>query len=419
MVCWPEWRVLDAENTSQKKRRRFSSSSSQVSNRPPALISRSRLHLIRTVTVRNFEAFAPLVMAWDRLAWEAPQQIPILLPDFVEATLHHRLAPKESWFCSFAYAGDRLVGVLPVIIAPHAALGRCWPRLRVAFDEHAPCGDALLAPDCAREALRALLAEVTREIPHSRSLEFTAVRQSSPTWYVLHDGLEGHLLHLRPHWKHSCLAVRGECDRYFAGLGKMRRNLRIGRQKLEKHGTISVELRKGPAAGADFLAEFLALEASGWKGRTGTAILKNPNLVTFYTRLVERFAAKGRLEWHVIRVEGRLVAAQMAFRCGASLMLPKYAYDEEFAECMPGHLLIEEVIREAFSRPEIAELNPMSDSPQHRLFHMPRDEYHNVLLVRRTALSAFLHRTRQAIRSVYRTHVRPHMPSVRKRRSPR
>ncbi len=302
----------------------------------------------------------------------------------------------------------------------------------------------MLAPDQASAALRALLAEVAREAPRHRGLELKAVRHCSPAWNALQAEPEGYLLHPEPFWKKAFLDVRGDADSYFASLGKMRRNLRLGRRRLEKYGAVSVEMRRGAAAGDDFLAEFLehrtvcrtrsdstsargrgvgrrgsafssdalALEASGWKGRMGTAILNDPDLVTFYTRLVRSFAAKGRLEWHMIRVEGRLVAAQMGIRCGASLMLPKYAYDEEFAECWPGHILVEEVIKDAFARPEIAELNPMSDGNQHRLFHLPRDEYANVRLVRRTVMSVSRRFVRGTVRSVYRDYLRPRIRPV-------
>jgi CelD/BcsL family acetyltransferase involved in cellulose biosynthesis len=369
---------------------------------------------LRTVSVSDLDALAPHAPAWDRLAWDAPQKLPTLLPGWVEAFLRHRLQPNETWLCIFAYAGDKLVGVLPVIITPHPLLGRRWPVLQTPFDAHTRSGDIVLAPDYATAAFRALLAEVARQVPNYLGINLKAVRQNSPTRRALQDVPEGYLCHeLRSMF--SLLNVQGDYDRYFAGLGKMRRNLRIGRERLRKHGTISVEMRRGSAAGEDFLPEFLALEASGWKGQLGTAILKNPDLVTFYTSLVRRFAAEGRLEWHAIRVEDHLVAAQLAVRCGASLMLPKYAYNEDFAECTPGHLLMEEVIKEAFSRPELVEINPMSDASQHRLFHMSRDEYIDLHLVRRTTLSVLFQLPYVATRSLYQDHVRPRIPPTVKK----
>jgi hypothetical protein len=255
-----------------------------------------------------------------------------------------------------------------------------------------------------------LLDELRRQVPGHLGLHLQAVRQSSPVWRALQDKPEGYLVYRGQSSMYAYLDVQGDFDRYFADLGKMRQNLRRGRRKLEARGAVSVEMRRGSAAGEDFLVEFLGLEASGWKGRMGTAILNDPNMVAFYNSLVRNFAAQGQLEWHNLRVDGRLVAAQLGIRCGASLVLPKYAYDEEYAEGIPGHILIEEVVKEAFARPEVSEINPMSYGSQHQLFRMGCDEYTGVHLVRRTAATALFHLPRIAMRSLYQDHVRPRIP---------
>ena len=96
----------------------------------------SHPHCLRTVTVHDFDALAPHFAAWDRLAWKAPQRLPTLLPAWVDAFLRHKLKPNERWLCSFAYIGDHLVGVLPVIATPHRLLGSSWPTLRTPSDAH-------------------------------------------------------------------------------------------------------------------------------------------------------------------------------------------------------------------------------------------------------------------------------------------
>jgi hypothetical protein len=171
-------------------------------------------------------------------------------------------------------------------------------------------------------------------------------------------------------------------------------------------------MRRGEAAGEDFLPIFLDLEFSGWKGRNGTSIRDCPGKTALYTHLARNLAARGELEWHIVRVGGSLAAAQFAVRCGDSLMLPKYAYDEAFAAGMPGHILMEEVIRDAFARPEIAELNPMSDSEQHRLLHLPREDYVDWHLVRRNALALAFQLPRALKEEAYQDWVRPRIPQA-------
>jgi CelD/BcsL family acetyltransferase involved in cellulose biosynthesis len=365
---------------------------------------------VRTVAAQDFDSLKPHLAAWDRLAWESPQRLPTLLPAWVDASFRHGLGPDTRWLCCFAYEDERLVGVMPVVVGRSRILGQEMPLLSTN-SEFTPTGDILLAPDRAAEALKALLAEVGRHLPMHLGLDLVAVRQSSPVWAALQEGLDGYIVRRSSRDRYSFLAVKGCFEAYMKSLGKMRRNVRIGRKRLESRGRIFIEMRRGEHAGVDFLPEFLALEASGWKGRKGTAILNEPDKLAFYTALVENFAAQGRLEWHLIRVDGQLAAAGIGLRCGASLMLPKYAFNEDYAACMPGSLLTEEIFRDAFSRPEIEEVNHMSYSESDRLWHMPQDTYVHLHLVRRSPVAVLVRLPRLMARSAYQAHVQPRIPA--------
>ncbi|WP_246690587.1 GNAT family N-acetyltransferase [Microvirga aerophila] len=361
------------------------------------------------MTVHTLEDLRPHIPAWDRLAWDASQKIPTLSPAWVDAFLRHRLKKGERWFCSFAYASDELVGVLPTIVVPHPVLGERWPLLHTPFDnETTPSCDILLAPEEAGAALQALLAEAERQAPNHIGLDLKAVRQGSPAWRALQSGSDGYVVHRGRRSMYSFLDVQGDFDTYLGNFSHMGRNLRRFRKKLERLGAVSVEIRKESTADENLLLEFLALEASGWKGRNGTAILNDHNLVDFYTTVARNFAMRGHLEWHAIRVNNRLVAAQMAVQCGATLILLKYAFDEDFADCRPGTLLTEVTLREAFSRSDLDEVNPMSDFDAHRLWHMSSDEYIDIHLVRRSAFPVLL----QLPRTLYHEYVRPRIPEA-------
>lgn len=228
---------------------------------------------IRTVTVRSLEGLAPHVQAWDALAWNAPQALPSLLPGWADAFLRHRLLANEKWLCSFAYAGSALVGVLVVIVSPHRFLGHARPWLHTPFDDLTNSGDVLLDPQHAVPAFSALLQEVDRNVPGYPGINLHAVRQQSPLWESLkltpskHDVVAGNT------YRYSKIDLSTGLDTYFAGLGNLRRNIRRYRKKLEEKGSVTFEMQVGSAADENFLAEFLRLEASGWKGRKGTAIL--------------------------------------------------------------------------------------------------------------------------------------------------
>nr|WP_246505375.1 GNAT family N-acetyltransferase [Microvirga antarctica] len=368
---------------------------------------------LRTVTVRDFDGLAPHRAAWDRLAWSAPQQVANLLPSWVEAFLRHRLKPREKWFCSFAYRGDALVGVLPAVVAPHPVLGRFRPLLSTPFDALTPSGDLLLDPAHAELALQALLAEARAAEPAHLGLALRAVRRSSPLWGALTAAGGDHVRHgLRARF--SFLDVSGDAETYFASLGNLRRNLKRYRKKLDGRGAVTVEMRRGVAPGDPFRDEFLALEAAGWKGRNDTALLNHPGALAFYIALLDNIAATGRLEWQGIRLDGRLVAAGMGIRCGRSLMLPKIAFDEDYTDCMPGNLLSAEVIRDGFARSDVDEINHMSNAAWHQFWRMDSDDYTDIHLVRPGLVPILFQLSRVGATAFYQDHIRPRIPAALK-----
>jgi CelD/BcsL family acetyltransferase involved in cellulose biosynthesis len=362
-------------------------------------------------TVHDFDALQEHIGAWSRLACDAPQGLPILLPAWVCAFLQHKLAPNEKWMCSFAYEGERLVGVLPIILGPHPLLGKDWPVLRTPSDKHTPSADVLLAPDMPTASFSALIAELDRQVPKHLGLDLKGIRSNSPLWQALKGGFQGYYVRSGFRFEYSFLDVSGSFDLYLSGFQKMKANLKRFRKKLEQRGQVSVEIVRGSSAGVELLPEFLQLEASGWKGRTQTAILCNQHEEAFYSAFAAMLSAEGRLEWHLIRVDGRLVAAQFCYMCGRSLILDKYAFDEEFAECRPGTLLTELTFREAFARDDIAEVNPVSSASAHEVWHMPKDEYVNVHLVRRRTIPLLTQYPRVRMQSLYQDRLRPRIPA--------
>jgi hypothetical protein len=370
---------------------------------------------VRTVAVSNFPDLVPHLASWDHLAWDAPQGIPTLMPGWVDAFLRHKLSSDERWLCSFAYIGDRLVGVLPIVITPHPFLGASWPILRTPFDAHTPSGDVLLASDCAAAAFKALLAEVSHHVPNHLGFDFKAVRQSSSLWTAVEGGIKGYITRPTIRWKYSFLKVEGDINGYRSSLGQIRSDVKRGRKKLEARGAVSIELGKGSVNAEELLKEFIALEASGWKGRSQSAMVNNPNVIAFYTTLVRNLASQGRVEWKAIRVDDKLVAAELCIRCGGSLTQPKQAYDEDFADCKPGHLLRDETIKDAFSRAELVEFNPMSDAHAHRRWHMPLDNYTDVHLIRQGLIPVCFQLPRIAARAAYQSYVRPRIPVAMKK----
>ncbi|HEX8446363.1 MAG TPA: GNAT family N-acetyltransferase [Sphingomonas sp.] len=140
----------------------------------------------------------------------------------------------------------------------------------------------------------------------------------------------------------SWLAGRSKRDR--------RRWLKLERDLIDGAGmTFAVE-----QDGSDtVLAEVLALEAAGWKGRNGSAIRNSAADTLFYTRIWHAAAAAGKLRVATLRHRGRLVAFEYGLLGGDRLFVPKASFDEAWAAQSPGHVLAMLHIRACCDDPAI------------------------------------------------------------------
>ena len=132
---------------------------------------------------------------------------------------------------------------------------------------------------------------------------------------------------------------------------KRRAYLRRARRIADELGTVSSEiLSPTPATLPPLLEEALAVEAASWKGQTGTALALDPVIGAFYRRYAAAACAQGTLRLCFLRIDGRAAAMQVAIETGNRLWLMKIGYDERFASCSPGNLLVRETIRHAALR---------------------------------------------------------------------
>ena len=78
------------------------------------------------------------------------------------------------------------------------------------------------------------------------------------------------------------------------------------------------------------------MEASGWKGKAGTALASRAEDAAFYREVTARFGASGKLRLYSLEVGGETLAMQTNFCASRSLFDWKVAYDERFARYGPG-----------------------------------------------------------------------------------
>jgi len=126
---------------------------------------------------------------------------------------------------------------------------------------------------------------------------------------------------------------------------RFRQNLRRRRRRLEEHGPVTFEVVTGGEALDLALEDAFAIEASGWKGKEGSAIRARPEQVGFYAGWARTLVQKNRLRICFLKLGEKRIAFHFAHVFGKRYYLPKCGFDEAFYECSPGQLLMADVLK--------------------------------------------------------------------------
>ncbi|MFC4172929.1 GNAT family N-acetyltransferase [Microvirga sp. GCM10011540] len=133
-----------------------------------------------------------------------------------------------------------------------------------------------------------------------------------------------------------------------------RSELRRYRRRLSEQGKLEVVCHRAPEEVRRAFEEFLVLEASGWKGRHGSALSQRSQATATFTRsMIDGLARHGLAHVVALRLNGRMVAAQIILRCGRAAFTCKTAYDESLRSHAPGLVLMEDVTTTLLKDPDL------------------------------------------------------------------
>ena len=341
-------------------------------------------------TAKSFESLRRCADGWDNLALESVHKSPMLSYSWVSTYLENRLQPKEGWICLLAHDGSTLVGVLPLVIQRRSMLGKPVTIYSTPQDLHTLSGDLLVKSGYETHFLGAILSALDRNEPNCLSIEMRGVVEYSPTMKLGSTNDQDMIIMSDFSRYASYIKITKDFEEFKKGLSfNFQANLRKARNKLNKRGNVAYRYQMGKDAVEKHFTMFLDLEASGWKGKEGTAIKLNQDLVAFYSSLVHRLAERGWLEWHFLIIEGKPTAGHLAVRMGRRLTLLKIAYDETYSECAPGNMLLYNLIERAYQSDDTDEIDCLTDMPWHRNWDMPQKKYYRVMMYPRRPLPLF------------------------------
>lgn len=268
-------------------------------------------------------------------------------PAILTAALQH-LAPDALSLCVASDPDSGLaLAAMPLRRTPrrYGPLPTPVP-LAVWHHPYSMVGTPLVSPEFPEQALAALLARAGRIDGGPSVLLMPMVRDDGPLWPLLLQVLKD------THRRYHVLATHDRAGLHIThahdvaqatlasvGTKKSAQSIRASRKKAAALGTLHHGVARQGEELMVALDAFLALEASGWKGKRGTA-LASIGHDAFARQAVLALAQQGQVRIDITRIGDTPIAGTLSIRSGppeTPLWMPwKTAFDERFMACAPG-----------------------------------------------------------------------------------
>jgi len=207
----------------------------------------------------------------------------------------------------------------------------------------APLGVPLVEREAAEPVIAAWLAHLAGDSGLPGLLLLPFVPEQGPFAAALAAVIRRARMPTAEFNRHSraLLAPQGERSGYVEqALGPRNfRELRRTARRLNEAGALLFSTAAEPAGVGAALEDFLALEASGWKGKAHTAAACDAAVRDFVKAAVSGLAAEHKVTIDRIVLDGSPIAASVTLRSGSGAWFWKIAYDETWARFAPGVLL--------------------------------------------------------------------------------
>jgi CelD/BcsL family acetyltransferase involved in cellulose biosynthesis len=306
---------------------------------------------------RWFAELLPLVDEWHELAAHALEPNVFYEPAFALAAAAVFGGDVGAVLVWSGTLPRKLLGFFPARVTTRR-YGVKLPVLVGWTHPYAPLGTPLVERDAAEPVIAAWLAHIAADPSLPGLMLLPLMADDGPFAATLgailsRTGLPGadfarhHRALLEPyrdraHYVENTLSTHRQ--------GELRRTGR----RLTDLGAPLFTATTEPIAIAAALEDFFALEASGWKGKAGTAAAAHGNVRGFIASALAGLAAEGKAAINRLHLDGRAIAAAITLRSGDAAWYWKIAYDEKFARYAPGILLTAALTEELAENTAIA-----------------------------------------------------------------
>ena len=324
---------------------------------------------------------------------------PYLRPEWTFAYLDAYEPDAELTMVTVRRHGD-LIGILPLIRERSWFFGVSVRLLRDPVQRYAPDPFDIACAPADADAVAACVWDALRTRRDWDVIELVDLPETGAAWRLMQLAEQaGYPVGRRVSRYSPYVPISSDDSDPIAALpiptSKFRANLRRRMRNLEKIGP--VQLKRWTEYSAERFDQFLELEHNGWKGRNGTSIRSGSRDVGYYRALAQGAGRNGYLSMYALECDGEPVAVHFGITDGRRYLVPKLTFSELHHEYAPGHLLIQEVIRDCAAR-GITEFDFMGDVMPWKLEWTDQlRTYHRVHIFNRTVAGRLAFRSRYTI----------------------
>ncbi len=234
-----------------------------------------------------------------------------------------------------------LIGLLPCQVV-RGLYGLPFAVWRVWRHIHSFIATPLPRAGYERQAIRSFLSLADRS--GAACVQFPLFEAESAFGMALDDVVTRQRRHCRETDWHERAFLQSDLDEdaYISTYIRKKKRKEFNRlwNRLADFGALEFHVHDGGADVAAWVAAFLSLEARGWKGRRGTAMMLRANERAYFEAICLGAHKNGELHCAELTLDGAPIAMLASFRSGGGVYTFKIAFDEDHSKYSPGTLLM-------------------------------------------------------------------------------
>ena len=280
---------------------------------------------------------------WHQLAQNSIDPNPLYEPDFLAASIRHLKIGKTFLLAIWAdRQRQHMAGLFP-LQKRWWRNGFVFPVTSLYFSDYTIITNPLIADADPSRIWLCALAAIAENPDLPSSFCTTRSYAGSQTAGGLAQTIASRNLSSRllDSFNRPIVASDESYRDYTLGWSRKKRK-NLGRATRNIHQAGKVTFDTVSCSDPDFeqvLDDFLKLEASGWKGDKGTALLSNANTLEFARQAFGSCGQSPTVHFDRLLLDGRMIACNANLVSQETVFCIKAAYDEEHARLSPGVLL--------------------------------------------------------------------------------